>query len=105
VNSELPAWIELQLITDKFEVNVQEEFQSILKKKPFIEEFFLRQIRNTPLKSLSEQVDKAFELADLNPRSVFVKKCESLNVDEATSKELLETFDLAVNMMEGAKQS
>jgi exonuclease SbcD len=105
VNSELPAWIELQLITDKFEVNVQEEFQSILKTKPFIEEFFLRQIRNTPVKSLSDQVDKAFELADLNPRSVFIKKCESLNVDETTSKELLETFDLAVNMMEGAKQS
>jgi DNA repair protein SbcD/Mre11 len=105
VNSELPAWLELQLITDKFEVNVQEEIGSILSNKPFIEEYFLRQIRNTPVKSLSEQVDKAFELADLNPRSVFVKKCETMNVDEETAKELLETFDLALNMMEGEKHS
>jgi exonuclease SbcD len=105
INSELPAWLELQLITDKFEVNVQEEIGSILSNKPFIEEFFLRQIRNTPVKSLSEQVDKAFELADLNPRSVFVKKCETMNVDEVTAKELLETFDLAINMMEGEKHS
>jgi hypothetical protein len=54
---------------------------------------------------LSEQVDKAFELADLNPRSVFVKKCETMNVDEVTAKELLETLDLAINMMEGEKHS
>ncbi|MFY8021121.1 MAG: exonuclease SbcCD subunit D C-terminal domain-containing protein [Bacteroidia bacterium] len=105
VNSMLPAWIELQLLTDKFEVNVQDEFQSIIKTKPFIEEFFLRQIRNTPIKSLSVQVDQAFELADLNPRSVFIKKFESLNVDEDTAKELLETFDLAMSKMEGGINS
>ncbi len=52
-----------------------------------------------PGKNLNEQTEEALSLTDLNPTSVFKKRCESEYAEQDYS-ELVQTFEEALERME-----
>jgi len=77
-----PAWVEVQVETDAFIYDMEEQLNSLIIDKPFIERIFPRQIRIKPSKNLNEQTSEAMALTDLDPKTVFLKKCEAEYPDQ-----------------------
>jgi exonuclease SbcD len=86
-----PAWVELQIQTESFIYDLEQQLNALIADKPYIERLFPRQIRTRAVKSLDEQTSEAMALTDLDPKAVFIKKCNAEYPDQDHSS-LLQTF-------------
>lgn len=94
-----PAWIELQIETDKFIHDLDDQLDQLKKNKPFIERFFPRQIRNRLSQGLNEQQIIASALHELEPKTVFLKRCES-ELPDTDYTDLIQMFNEVLEHMD-----
>jgi DNA repair protein SbcD/Mre11 len=95
---QYPAWVELHVETEQYDHELEERLNKLIAQKPFIERLFIRQSRIRPVKNLDEQTTEALALTDLNPTSVFIKRCDA-EFDKDDYEELLQTFGEALELM------
>lgn len=93
-----PAWVEVKVETENPIYDLDEQLQAMKVNKPFIERFFIRQNRIRPVRNLNEQTDDQTTLTDLDPKAVFIKKCEAEYADDDYS-DLVQTFDETMEQM------
>jgi len=93
-----PSWVEVQVLTEATITDLEEQLSSIIQKKPFIERFFLRQMKLKPVQNLDQLAEEALALQDLDPKSVFIKRCEAEYPDQDYT-ELLESFNEVMEQM------
>jgi len=94
----MPAWVELQIKTDRFIHDLDDQLEKMKAGKSFIERFFPRQIKTRASLSLNEQTVLESALHELQPRAVFQKRCES-EFPEEDHAELLRLFDEILEKM------
>lgn len=94
-----PAWVEVQVETPSFIFDLEEQLNLLIEDKKFIEKIFPRQLRIRPAQNLDEQTVEAMALADLDPKTVFLKRWESEYPDQDPSDMLL-TFNEVTEQME-----
>ncbi|MCW3093379.1 MAG: Nuclease SbcCD subunit [Ferruginibacter sp.] len=94
-----PSWVEVQLETDILVHDLEEQLNKLIVGKPFIERFFLKQQSKKHSLQLDEQTDEMINLTDLDPKSVFQKKCESAYPGTDFS-DVLQTFNEALELFE-----
>ncbi|MGI8635264.1 MAG: exonuclease SbcCD subunit D C-terminal domain-containing protein, partial [Segetibacter sp.] len=92
------AWVEVQVETEGYIHELDEQLQKLIQKKPFIERLFIRQQRLRANRNLDEQTSEAITLTDLDPKTVFRKKVESAYPD-GKGEDLLQTFDEVMELM------
>jgi len=95
---QLPTWVEVQVETESFILDLNEQLNQIVIGKTHIEHVFIKQIRQRVYPSVSETVNEYLSLNDLTPREVFQRKCAT-ELPEGSYKEILETFDEALVLM------
>jgi exonuclease SbcD len=93
-----PAWVEVQVETETFIFDLEEQLNSLIAGKPFIGRLFPRQFRIRAARSLDEQTEEAMALADLDPKTVFLKKC-SAEYPEEEHADLLQAFSEVMEYM------
>jgi exonuclease SbcD len=93
-----PAWVEVQVETQTFIFDLEEQLNSLIANKPFIGRLFPRQFRIRAARSLDEQTEEAMALADLDPKTVFLKKC-SAEYPEEEHADLLKAFSEVMEYM------
>jgi exonuclease SbcD len=94
---QFPQWIEIQLETDGIIHDLHDQLSHIIRNKTFIEQLFIRQNAVRKTKKCDEQTEEILNLNDLDTRSVFRKKIESVFPGKDMS-EMLKTFDEAVEL-------
>lgn len=77
-----PAWVEIQVETESTIFDLEEQLNSLIVNKPFIERLFPRQFRIKAARNLDEQTEEAMALTDLDPKTVFLKCCASAYPDQ-----------------------
>lgn len=95
-----PAWVEVQVETEAYIHDLDDQLNQLIEKKDHIERFFSRQIRTRASLSLDQTTDEALQLNDLDPKQVFLKKCQS-ELGDADLDELLGTFSEAIEAIRG----
>lgn len=93
-----PAWVEVQVETETFIFDLEEQLNTLIVNKPFIERLFPRQLRTRAVQNLDEQTHEAMALTDLDPQTVFLKRCEA-EYPEEDHAELLLTFKEVLEYM------
>jgi len=93
-----PAWVEVQVDTESFIFDLEEQLNSLIEGKPFIDRLFPRQVRTRAAKNLDEQTMEAMALADLDPKTVFMKRLQAEYQDEE-QPDLLSTFHEVLEYM------
>lgn len=93
-----PAWVEVQVETETFIFDLEEQLNTLIVNKPFIERLFPRQLRTRAVQNLDEQTHEAMALTDLDPQTVFLKRCEA-EYPEEDHGELLLTFKEVLEYM------
>jgi exonuclease SbcD len=88
----LPAWAEVQVETESYLPNLEENLRTILAGKTDLELVTCRQLRLSPKVTLDAQVQADLHLHDLQPKDVFRKRCEA-EFPELNHTDLLQTFD------------
>ncbi|HSI89927.1 MAG TPA: exonuclease SbcCD subunit D C-terminal domain-containing protein [Adhaeribacter sp.] len=88
----LPAWAEVQVETENFIPNLEENLRELLGGKTGLELVTCRQTRITPKLTLDAQVQEELHLHDLQPKEVFRKRCQA-ELPDLSHEELLQTFD------------
>ncbi|MEP7106997.1 MAG: exonuclease SbcCD subunit D C-terminal domain-containing protein [Ferruginibacter sp.] len=96
---QFPAWVEVQLETESLVHDLEEQLDKIIADKPFIDRIFPRQQTRRRILNLDEQTEDILNLADLDPKSVFIKKCESA-YPEADFSDLIQTFNEAMELFQ-----
>ncbi|MGN6533850.1 MAG: exonuclease SbcCD subunit D C-terminal domain-containing protein [Ginsengibacter sp.] len=98
---KFPHWIEIQVDTESPVPDLQEQLNNQVRNKHFIEHLFIRQNAIFKTKNLDEQTE-ILNLNDLDARSVFKKKIESVFPGQDVS-EMLKTFDEAVELYQNGE--
>lgn len=93
-----PAWVEVQVETETFIFDLEEQLNTLIVNKPFIERLFPRQLRIRASQNLDEQTTEAMALTDLDPETVFLKRCSS-EFPEQDHADLLLTFNEVIEYM------
>jgi exonuclease SbcD len=93
-----PAWVEVQVETETFIFDLEEQLNALIADKPFIERLFPRQFRIRAVQNLDEQTEEAMALTDLDPKTVFLKKC-SAGYPEEDHPALLQAFNEVLEYM------
>lgn len=93
-----PAWVEVQVETEGFIFDLEEQLNALIVDKPFIERIFPRQLRIRAARNLDEQTVEAMALTDLDPKTVFMKKCNAEYPDQDPA-DLLRTFNEVMEYM------
>ncbi|GEO09679.1 exonuclease SbcCD subunit D C-terminal domain-containing protein [Segetibacter aerophilus] len=93
-----PAWVEVQVETDGYIHELEDQLNKLIHKKVFIERLFISQRKLKPLLNLNEQVSEAMTLTDLDPKTVFRKKLQSA-YPQGDADDLLQTFDEVMELM------
>jgi len=93
-----PAWVEVQVETNVFITDLTEQLDKLKINKPFIEHFFTRQLKIKTVQVLDALTEEALVLTDLDPKTVFLKKCEGEFGDDDYS-DLIRTFDEALEQL------
>lgn len=94
-----PAWIEVQVETETFIYDLDEQLNKLISKKPFIEKVFSKQLKQRAALNLDEQTEQALTLTDLNPTAVFLKRLES-ELPAAERHEMLQTFAEVLELLD-----
>jgi exonuclease SbcD len=92
-------WVELKIDTNAFIPDLPEQLERLRAQRPFIGHFFPRQLLIRPARQLSELAEAAAALSDLDPKTVFIKKCESV-YPGTDYGDLLSTFEEALEAMQ-----
>ncbi|MGX5690125.1 exonuclease SbcCD subunit D C-terminal domain-containing protein [Arcticibacter tournemirensis] len=95
---QYPSWVEVQVETEAYIPDLEEQLEKIKVRIPFVERFFCRQVRKIALPDFAEQVDEGMTLMDLDPKAVFTKKCE-IEFGDNDYSELMATFEEAMERM------
>ena len=98
----LPAWAEVQIETESFIPNLEENLRELLGDKTELELVRCLQVRLTPKITLDAQVKEDLHLHDLQPKEVFRKRCEA-ELPDLIHDDLLQTFDELLENMGGHK--
>ncbi|KAA9340529.1 exonuclease SbcCD subunit D C-terminal domain-containing protein [Adhaeribacter soli] len=88
----LPAWAEVQVDTETFIPNLEENLRELLGGKEDLELITCRQNLIRAKITLDSQVQEDLHLHDLQPKEVFRKRCEA-EFPELAHDDLLQTFD------------
>lgn len=96
-----PAWVEVQVETESTIFDLEEQLHTLIADKPFIERLFPRQLKIRAAQGLDEQTEEAMALTDLDPKTVFLKRCSAEFPGEDQS-DLLFTFN---EVLEGMTQN
>ncbi len=94
-----PSWAEVQVETESYIADLDEQLDQLRVGKPFIERFFPRQVRTSSIQALDGKLEEGMTLADLEPKAVFLKKCEA-EFGESDYEDLVKTFEEALEKME-----
>ncbi len=94
------TWVEVQVYTEQFIVDMDEQLEFLRKAKPFVERFFTRQVRTKASSALNEHTEEALALNDLDPKEVFKKRCEA----ECKAEEMDDMLDLFNEVLEKMAQ-
>jgi DNA repair protein SbcD/Mre11 len=89
-HGELMPWAEIKVILPEPDPHVQDSVKSIFEGKA--EVLLVRAESLDKSRSLEEMVGYMESLDELSPMDVFIKKCESVNVDLDKNPQLLLTF-------------
>ena len=98
-----PAWVEVQVETEGFIFDLEDQLQALIVHKPFIGRIFPRQYRIRAAKNLDEQSEEALSLSDLDPKTVFLKRCAAeypQGQEPDREAALLAAFNEVINHME-----
>ncbi len=95
----LPTWIEIEVETAYFIPDLQEQLNELIKANSHIGELYIRQTRIHGEPVTGEISGDVLFLQDLQPETVFLKKCE-LESGAGNMDELLMTFKEALELME-----
>jgi exonuclease SbcD len=99
-NNPLPAWAEIQVDTESFIPNLEDNLRELLGDKTGLELITCRQNLVRAKVTLDTQVQEELHLHDLQPKEVFLKRCEA-EFPNLAHEDLLQTFDeLLENMSE-----
>ena len=99
-----PSWVDIQVETDSFIHDLEEQINKLKIGKDFIEHFFIRQFRTKVAVDLGQLAEEAMALSDLNPKAVFLKKCAA-EFGEEDYTDLVATFNEVMEYMaEGGVQ-
>ena len=94
-----PAWVEVQVETDRFIPDLAVQLAQITQHLPHLERIFTRQIRRLPIAAPDgASFDQLVSLPELAPQEVFRKKCAAA-FPEDDHTELLRTFDELLEQM------
>lgn len=88
----LPAWAEVQVDTETYIPNLDENLRELLGDKTGLELITSRQNLIRPKITLDNQVEEELHLHELRPKEVFRKRCEA-EFPELEHTDLLQTFD------------
>jgi exonuclease SbcD len=94
-----PSWVEVQVETNSFIPDLDTQLKKLLEGKAHTEKIFTRQIRLKPAGTLEVEKDEAYSLMDLQPETVFLKRCQSFFPGEdheglvCTFKELMQNIE------------
>lgn len=94
--TDLAAWIEVVILTDKTIPNLMEDLKAVIKNKNV-------KILNYRLEPLTQKINQQVKVRDLktmNELEVFEKRCESENLNEAETAALTISFKELVNWMQ-----
>jgi exonuclease SbcD len=94
----LPTWVEVQLETESYIHDLEEQLKTVINKEQRIERIFPRQISRQTTPNLAETTE-ALDLSDLDVKSVFKQRCLMEYGDEDFS-DLIQTFDEAFEQFE-----
>jgi len=97
-HTPLPAWVEVQVETESFIFNLDEQLNTLIAGKHYIERLFTRQYRTSAMQNLDEQTPEAMALSDLDPKTVFLKRLQAEYKDEP-QPDLLTTFHEVLEYM------
>ncbi len=97
-----PAWVEVQVETEGYIHELDEQLNKLIQKKPFIERLFITQRSLQINRNLNEQISEAMELSNLDPKTVFRKKVSAAYPD-GQGEDLLQTFDEVMELMRQTK--
>lgn len=99
-NYRYPAWVEIQVETENFIHDLDNQLQDFLAGKNHLQ-FFTRQVRLNPVQALETTLPAMQQLHELQPKEVFRKKCETVfpAADENSYSDLLSTFDELLELM------
>ncbi len=94
---ELPVWVEIQVETEDYIYDFEEQLASINLTQ--VEIVFVKQIRTRTYQGMNEKLKEILSLNELNPLTVFEKRCEQ---DYTTTEydDLVQTFKEALELME-----
>ncbi len=93
--TKYPAWVEVQVETEHYLHDLDAQLEQLRSEKPFIGQFFSRQIRTGFLASIDQHAEEALSLHDLDPKAVFRRRCEA-EYGDGEFTDLLLTFDEAL---------
>jgi len=93
-----PAWVELQVETESYIYELDEQLNKLIVQRPFIGRLFTRQIKKQAARNLDEQVTDEPDLTDLTPSTVFLKRCAT-DYPEGDHSDLLQTFEEALERL------
>lgn len=98
-----PLWVEVQVETESYIHDLDEQLNKLKENKAFIERFFPRQVRTKSTQTIESISNEVLALADLNPQEVFLKRCQ-VEYGDAIPDDLLATFNEALEMMQQREQ-
>jgi exonuclease SbcD len=93
------TWVEVQLETEGYIYDLEDQLGRVLTSKQRIERIFPRQISLRALSNLAQETEETLELVNLDLKSVFRKRC-LIEFGESDFSELMHTFDEAVEQFE-----
>ncbi|GAC1310611.1 MAG: exonuclease subunit SbcD [Mucilaginibacter sp.] len=93
-----PAWVEVQVETDAFITDLAGQLDKLKINKPYVDLFFTKQLKIKPAQQLDVLVEEALTLTNLDPKTVFLKKCED-EFGDADYSDLISTFDEALEQL------
>ena len=94
-----PAWIELKIETNGFIPDLNAQLEKLKAGRPHIGHFFPRQLLIRPQQEIKQLTPEALSLTDLDPQSVFLKKCE-VTFGNTEQEELITTFQEALEALQ-----
>ncbi len=85
---QFSTWVKIEVEIEKYEYALEENIRALCSSNKVT----LLSLRMNAQFSESVEYDYHVDLDELEPKDIFIKKCESLQLSEVESTEMLETF-------------
>ncbi len=96
--SAYPAWVELRVEVESGITDLEDQLAALMDGKKFIERFFTRQLKTRVNQGMDQLAPVAMSLNDLEPKEVFIKRCQS-EFKDADYTDLVASFDEVMELM------